>query len=344
VATLTNKYGMPGPVVQAVERDPYTHGKADISTTTLIAPPRIRQLRRRYDEFITEDVTDRIWSLVGQVGHAILERAAGKRHAGEVIERIAAVLGSSEGGPRTKLAQIEGAVKRFLAPEDGLIIERRFYMERQGWVISGQMDLLRSDASERWGINDYKFTSVWSVIRGGKEEWASQLNVYAHLARENGIDPRDLTIIPIFRDWKKGDMRKARLTGDNYPDKQIIRFPIEMWSPERTEEYILERLQMHQDAERQRTGSLPFCTDKDRWLYGTTWAIKKKGGKRALSGSVSDTFEAAKEFLESLGDEKKGDHYIEKREGTPIRCIDYCNAAPFCTQHQEWEAANTSNN
>lgn len=72
---LTNKLGLPQPLVDAVRNDGYDRGDSDISVTGLITPPRQATLRERHEDEITEDASDRIWSLVGQVVHGVLERA-----------------------------------------------------------------------------------------------------------------------------------------------------------------------------------------------------------------------------------------------------------------------------
>lgn len=72
---ITNQLHLPQPIVDAVRNDPYSRGAADYSITGLLRPPRIAQLEREYDSELEEDASDRIWSLVGQVVHGILERA-----------------------------------------------------------------------------------------------------------------------------------------------------------------------------------------------------------------------------------------------------------------------------
>jgi hypothetical protein len=72
---LTNRLNLPEPIVNAVANDGYTRGGSDISVTQLLTPPRIVALRRQHEEEISEDVSDRIWSLLGQSIHTILERA-----------------------------------------------------------------------------------------------------------------------------------------------------------------------------------------------------------------------------------------------------------------------------
>lgn len=71
----SNDLGLPEPIVRAVTNDPYDRGKSDFTVTQLIAPARARVLRKRHAHLITEDVADRIYSLLGQSIHTILERA-----------------------------------------------------------------------------------------------------------------------------------------------------------------------------------------------------------------------------------------------------------------------------
>lgn len=85
MSILTNNLNLPSSIVRAVARDPYTKGDAHISVTGLIGPARKRALEIRHANEITEDVADRIWSLMGQIAHGILERAD---HEGWTEERL----------------------------------------------------------------------------------------------------------------------------------------------------------------------------------------------------------------------------------------------------------------
>ena len=71
---LTNKHRLPAPLVSALTADWY-HQPGHISVTGLIKPPRIRQLELRYTDQIVEDVSDKIWMLLGSAVHGVLERA-----------------------------------------------------------------------------------------------------------------------------------------------------------------------------------------------------------------------------------------------------------------------------
>lgn len=72
---LTNKKNLPQAIYDAISADPYSKGDADFSITELLKPPRIRALEKKHTDDLTEDVSDRLWSLYGQIAHLILERA-----------------------------------------------------------------------------------------------------------------------------------------------------------------------------------------------------------------------------------------------------------------------------
>jgi hypothetical protein len=80
---FSNDLRLPAPLVAAIKRDDYEKGDCDFSVTELIRPPRIAVLSRRYDDVISEDVADRIFSLIGKAIHTILERAASDRYITE---------------------------------------------------------------------------------------------------------------------------------------------------------------------------------------------------------------------------------------------------------------------
>ncbi len=81
--TVTNKLGLPEPIVNAIRGDPYDSQGSDITVTTLLKPPRAVALEKLHKAEIVEDAAERLWSLCGQIGHAILER--GSKH--ELTER-----------------------------------------------------------------------------------------------------------------------------------------------------------------------------------------------------------------------------------------------------------------
>lgn len=131
---LTNKLNLPRSVVLAVQNDPYTRGKSNISVTQLITPPYQRKLREAVEP--VEDVAERLFSLYGQIGHGILERA-GMRANMDVEQRLFAEIGGWT---------VSGQYDLF---EDGVLMDYKF---TSFWSVKGsepkkewveQLNLLR---------------------------------------------------------------------------------------------------------------------------------------------------------------------------------------------------------
>ena len=290
---LTNKLGLPEAVVKAVERDPYTRGASDISVTQLIAPPRQVALSEKHRDELEEDVSDRLWSLFGQIGHGLLEQAGQKTAA---------------------------------------LTEERLFLERLGWTVSGQFDNM---CLERDILTDFKFTTVWKIIREHPVDWEQQLNLLAHLLRvTRNISVRSVRVIALLRDWSKPEARRNA----DYPQAQVAVLDFPVWTASKCETFLLDRLSLHQAA---RSGNLPECTAEERWEKPSTYAIRKIGNKKAMTGGAKFPSEqealawAASRNLTDGSGQLKSDHELLFREGEPTRCLSYCTAAPFCEQ---WRA------
>jgi hypothetical protein len=98
---ITNKQGLPAPVVALLTRNYYSKGSSQYSVTELMSPPQIRRLREQYDEKMESDVTDLLATQFGTFMH-------GKLEAKEI---------------------------------EGYINEERIHMEIDGIKISGAIDL-----------------------------------------------------------------------------------------------------------------------------------------------------------------------------------------------------------
>jgi hypothetical protein len=189
------------------------------------------------------------------------------------------------------------------------MVEQRLYATVDGKTISGQFDHLENGI-----LTDWKLTSVWAVVYG-RSEWGRQLNVLAYLCRLKGLEVKQLQIIAMMRDWQKSKVEPE----GNYPQTQVITIPIDMWTPERQEEYIKECLAAHfNDAVN--------CSDEQRWKKEDTFAVMKKGRKSALRVLVSEP--EATEWKEANG----GDEIV-KRPGSFTRCESYCNVRQWCPNY-----------
>lgn len=319
---VTNNLGLPLPIVKAIENDPYDNGGTK-SVTTLLKPPQYHAIIGKHGEEMTEDAADRIWALVGQVGHTILERAAGG-----------------------------------LDPASWLS-ERRFYGEIDGEAVSAAADLIHIGGGV---VYDFKFTSGWAVVgaREGKSEWRNQLSVLAYLARRGlfmvkelpaPADPLDMDtiypivgmspdgkwyvlqgephdiqrgkIVAIVRDWTKLNAKRFR----DWPEKQVEVIDMDIMSDAETEAWLKQSVTEYIDA---KNGSPRLCTDEERWHSPGKWAVYKGGNVRATK--LADTELELSAWI-GTNQAKVGSNYrIEERPSSYKRCLQYCAAAPFCEQ------------
>lgn len=200
------------------------------------------------------------------------------------------------------------------------IVEERAIVEVEvdgkTYKVGGKLDYGMSDTT----LWDYKFTSVYAAKEGAKPEWVQQLNIYRWLAARYGVDFKAMEIIAIFRDWSKREARRD----SGYPQAQVKVLPIPLWRDDDTEQFIEARIRAHEAAK----VTLPECSAEDTWEKPEKWAVKKKGGKRAIKLCQSQ-FEAEQVPGRDLE--------IEHRPAERPRCESYCAVAEFCTQYQQFK-------
>ena len=292
---ITNKSNLPKVIERAVINDPYDSSGSNISATRLIAPPRIRVLEMRNWDLIEDDVSNRIFSLLGQSVHHILERSKLK---------------------------VDLAERRLFYKDDKIT---------NGWTLSGQFDLL----SRQGDLTDFKVTSAWAALdalTNGKDEWENQLNVLDFLCRKNQktltrykkeVKVKSLNIMAILRDWSKLKVMQS----DNYPRKQVVMIPIRRWSEEEQENYVQARIKLHQDAE--KSDQLPLCTAKERWRKEDSYALmldNRKTARRVLpTRQDMDKYMKDNKYVEGQGCK------VVFRAGEDVRCQHYCSVNQFCS-------------
>jgi len=202
-------------------------------------------------------------------------------------------------------------------------MEERLFVNINGWALSGAIDH-QEEIDGKIHISDYKVTSVWSVIYG-KEEWVKQLNCYAQMVRmAKGKEVASVRIIAILRDWNRRD---AMLKPD-YPKSPVATVEIPLWPEAQAIEYLHDRIEIHQDAQMMwdTKEAVVNCSDDERWMKKTTYALTKKGNKRATK--VFEHFDdaVAEWIIHGLGYE------VITRKGEYTRCEQYCSVSEFCTQ------------
>lgn len=211
------------------------------------------------------------------------------------------------------------------------ISEERLFATVNGWVVSGGIDLQTIADDGTRIIEDYKFTSAWAVIHSEyKSDWEAQLNLYCWLARMNGIEVTGLRIVALIRDWRRHDVGRA-----GYPSApaQVINIPL--WSFERQQAYVEERVHIHQTAAAAAEfgEDLPECTDEERWARGEKWAVMKVNNKKATK-----VFETESEADDWIKDQNVPSLFFkDHRPGEPLRCTgNFCHVAPFCEQYGKY--------
>lgn len=213
------------------------------------------------------------------------------------------------------------------ALETGIDLKENEYVEHHleytfenGYTLSGIIDHVYDF------IDDYKTTSVWSVIyKSDFEKWKKQLQMGAYLFyKETGIWKDKGRIVAILKDFNKKDA----LTKDNYPKLPVEVIEFDLGTPEDIEHWILNRFERIIELEKLTDNNLPLCSMEERFNKGDKYAVKKKANKTATK--IHDTKEEAEKHLENLEASYPGIYEIEVRKGEDSRCLNYCSCCKQC--------------
>lgn len=297
---ITNKQNLPLPFFIAVSEKTYNPGNSWRTVTELIDPPKIAFLKRKHKDEITEDCADLVYSLYGEVVHACIERAV-KR-----LNDPTYVFPNGWAYPRDALGGWES--------------ERRIFKEIRGKLISGQFDLYHEPTGE---LIDVKFSNARKARKGVcPDEWNEQLNCLAALLRSEGKKVTRARILFLIRDFHKSDA----MNDPDYPQHSALYLEGRLWEHDEQDLFLDYRVRVHELAETEEVR----CSPEERWARPSTWAIKKVGGSRAISGGLYADEMAARRNLKALGP----GYVLEYRQGEYTRCRNYCNVSNFCTQYQ----------
>jgi hypothetical protein len=269
----TNIHNLPEAIYNCLSKNrPPIMGR--YSVTDLIGSPLSRLLRMKHYNELEEDVSERLFALLGQSVHYVLEK----------------------GSP------------------DNALAEEKLVINYKGIQIAGIADLYHNGI-----ISDFKVVSAFSFLLGEKPEWVRQLNCYAWCYRQLGFDTYGLRIHAILRDW----MRSKALREADYPQIPFQTVELPLWDEEEAREYVNSRISKHFIAE--ESGLAPCCTDEERWMKPTTYAVYKPKLKRA--SRVLESREEAEEWaIINLGDK----YEIRERIGEYTKCLSYCACRMVC--------------
>lgn len=248
----TNRFNLPQPVVDAVNNDSYSVGFGDISITGLLGAPRIRVLKKLHDDQLTEDVSERIYSLLGQTMHGVLERA---NRTGLVEKRFYCQLGGT---------LISGQADAVL--DNGTL---------QDYKLVSQYQVQQSNVKPEFEaqLNSYAYLVKHGYyLADEKDETSQKIYLEAEITK--------LQDVFFLRDWSKS---KAKYDS-SLPQQQVITMDVSLWGDKKTLAFLQKRIKVHKDAAKK----LPECTPEERWATANKYAVMpKKGAARSLKNHDS---------------------------------------------------------
>lgn len=224
------------------------------------------------------------------------------------------------------------------APPHCIVEERQYVILNVGGVrvlFHGCPDLYDPETQS---LDDYKFTSGYAVLYE-KAEYEFQLNANAFLLESRGLEVRRIRNVYMFRYLDP----IAQQRNPEYPKENVYLKHFKQWDRSVTEAKIRERIALHLKYRATMWKKLPDCSDEDRWIRNTTFAVykRKNGTKKApiqdwSSKSIArcETQEEAEDFIKRNKDDIPQEMKWIKKPGEPKRCQEFCPVAGWCDQYQ----------
>jgi len=321
---FTNKLGIPQHIVDAIiQDDHFTNG--DISVTTLIDSPQIRMLKKIHSYDM--DVSDLIAAFMGTGLHLALERA--DTSSADVRALKSAIIALERVKNQEKPVEyLNKFIEKYLEDkiDHNIMKEVNLTMVIDDFQISGTFD--RFNISEG-SLEDYKQCKVSAYTRPEfRQKWVEQLNIYAVMLRQEGLDVKKACVHAFLKDWSEMKIMTQR----DYPKGIYQQFNIPLGDPDKVMSWIRGRVKLHKQAE--ETGQA-VCTPKDMWAKASVFKVLKKGLKKSKKNCISheQALSVIKE-LELKTPLDKGKFSVVEFPGGNLRCEKYCPVAQFCPQRK----------
>ena len=307
---LSNVHGLPQAVVNAISyfQKP---SKDVLRVSELINAPMQKRLRMKYWNLIVEDASDRIWSLLGNAVHYILEKGA----------------------------------------PDNAFKEERLRHKIDGVTVSGQSDLwCNGEIGDYKTTSVYAFllgikpewiaqlnVYRWLWEKAGFK--TNSLKIHAILKDWNSqkamLDPKYPQI-----QWKTVDIPLWTMKEtETYIRKRVALHTMkntlcctdeEKWTRPTTYAVMEEGAKRARkvcttmgEAQAWKVGNSKWYTECDGKIILPTYYVMKKGLKKPKA--ECKTLEEAEVFIKGVETLK-----IEIRKGVNVRCKGYCNVAKWC--------------
>jgi hypothetical protein len=194
----------------------------------------------------------------------------------------------------------------------------------EDYLLSGKVDLYDE---ENGVLTDYKTASVNKVLFKNFDDWYKQGMIYAYLLKMNGKDVKKVQFHALLKDWSQATLKRKVMNREEYPKTAIFTYDFMVSDKEMNdiEVFIKEKFDELVANESFDDGNLTECSNEEKWNSGDTYAVKKRGVKKAKR--VFKNEQDAIEFL------TKG-HYIEQRKGVNKKCDLYCPVRDYCKQYK----------
>lgn len=287
-----------------------------ISSTALLKPTRQIILSARVDTTgMVEDISSRIAMRSGHAYHDSIEQSWLKGYKANLasLNIPPSVIDRFKINPKSEDLQ-DGDIPVWL--------ESRGTREINGWKISGKMDM-----SFNYRLKDFKTTSVYTYIKGSKDEdYSLQMSLYKWIHPDKVKDDEG-DIQFIFTDWQKAMTNTA-----GYPPLRVKSHTVPLYDDEQIEAWIeakLEDLEKYADAPQE---ALPRCSDAELWRSDPVWKYFSNPDK--TDGRATKNFDNAAEAYEYRA--KAGKGVVKEIPGKVKACL-YCKAFEICEQRKEYD-------
>lgn len=172
----TNKHSLPDVLVRALTNDPYDKGTADFTVTELLKPSRQRALQKQYANELEEDVSDRLWSLYGQIGHSLLERAGSKN---EITEKryYGKFGGFSVSAQVDSLSVTDGVLTDWKFTTSYKFIAGKPKPEEYIWQLNMQRQILKQNNIDVDGLQIVGMLRDWQIRKAQEDKKFPQTSI-----------------------------------------------------------------------------------------------------------------------------------------------------------------------
>ena len=164
---LTNEKNVHQLIADTVLQSSYAPNPNRIGVTTLAGPPLVRQLRFKYHPYLSVDVAEQLWALLGTTAHKVL------------LDN----------------------------PKFGWVFETKLtHQLRPEWpTLTGYVDGYNFLTGEVLDFKMTSVWSIIYGIKDGKPDWEQQLNVYGRMIALQGGKVTKLQDVAILRDHNGGE-------------------------------------------------------------------------------------------------------------------------------------------